>query len=1298
MALLKAVRYLVVLLVIYYSVEDHRYRKSLNLFFEELMGKKASDIHAIEKRQAPLSSIDYVLNVVINISDPALLEKILSELPLGINLINNTSVITSINITTVCSPNMSTYQCRCEANYAWSYNTCIALNACDAIIGNTCGCINSLPPDDQYCELNTSQTDPVDFDLILDLRVPVSSVPSNFIDIFRQRLTVLPLPLVTGSLNIIDITFTTECYPNSTGGLQCQCEKQFAWSCDKCNSYGACSNATSQTCECINGLPDGEYCEPITNVTQCLTPTPVTSTTPNTATPEMTTSNTTQATPTTPITTPNTTTPNTTLMATTTTSITTPNTTTPNTTLMATTTTSMITTANNTTHMATPSTPITTPNTTKPMATASTQEMTTPNTTAEVSSSFTMNLPFNDSYNDPKSSIYQDSIKAIITGTANYIPNIKEVKLKFRSGSTIGDYTIIASSVNETVIVPVNVGIFFELAKKYSMLYTSQELLRFDPPKVFFEGKVTIKCGPPPANLNLSSGVTAQWTLNGTEIPADDLHKLALQDVMATLTVLKAFSTDNGVYECTLKNNNIAFIQRGTFNVQPTPVIQMTPAVQRIRCANTVTLTCSVSPSPPYQVEFKGITPGPSITYTANTASCTEQTFTCQVTTSTQNFTKSITLSFVMGISLDYTCENYEFGVGNEGEQAVGSCPKDTVGIRTAVCLNNGTWKIQTDNCILQPLQELLQQSQNLNSNSLPAFLKILSNITTTFNEAVVTSPANINATVGILKNIANLSIPITETLMTDILLVVGVLTTDAAKRSWDSLNNNNAQNISGTSNSPPAKGVSSDLLQSLETITTSLTNESFNIETPSILLNKTILTDNFDANFAFLNSSVGVVIPDSNGGNRSIAVLSFASMDNVLPPRDINNSSVNVINGRVVLVYSNGSVNNVSFTFAVKNDTLGNPKCVFWNFSLFDNIGGWDNKGCVLVRNIDKTVTCNCTHLTSFSILMSPYSPKSLALDIITYVGVSISMASLVICLIIEAVIWKKIRRNNTSYLRHVSIVNIALSLLIADIWFIIGVAISDDDETNIPACNAATFFIHFFYLALFFWMLASGLLLLYRTVNVFDGGLSKTSMLAFGFTLGYGAPLVIVIITIAVTAPNKTYIQTGVCWLNWYQSKALLSFVIPALVIVGINLVIVLVVIFKMLRRRSVGDAVQSAERHVLVVIARTLAVLTPVFGLTWGLGVGTMTSPDDQGIQIAFAFFNSLQGFFILVFGTLLDKKVRSEITIKSQSSRTGTRSTSAGISSRLDFFRIWRRARDGYNVSYSASGGSDSTSNI
>ncbi|KAM4521800.1 adhesion G-protein coupled receptor F1-like [Odontesthes bonariensis] len=365
--------------------------------------------------------------------------------------------------------------------------------------------------------------------------------------------------------------------------------------------------------------------------------------------------------------------------------------------------------------------------------------------------------------------------------------------------------------------------------------------------------------------------------------------------------------------------------------------------------------------------------------------------------------------------------------------------------------------------------------------------------------------------------------------------------------------------------------------------------------------------------------------------------------MDNVLPAREEANSSSNSINGRVALIQSSGKINNISITFDTLNDTLGNPKCVFWNFSLLDGLGGWDNEGCSLVVFENETVSCNCNHLTSFSILMSPNSPKNPVLDIITYTGVGISMTSLVICFIIEAVIWRKLRRNTTSYLRHVSIVNIAVSLLIANIWFIIGAAISEADQANPPACSAAAFFIHFFYLSLFFWMLASALLLFYRTVSVFDG-LSKTAMLAIGFSLGYGAPLIIATITIAVTAPKEEYIRDiEVCWLNWDESRALLAFVVPALLIVLINFIILVVVVCKLLRRRVGASAAQAAEKHVLVVIARCLAVLTPLFGSTWALGVGIMIDQTNEGIRITFAFFNSLQGFFILVFGLLLDKTV-------------------------------------------------------
>uniref|UniRef100_A0A3B3C050 G-protein coupled receptors family 2 profile 2 domain-containing protein n=1 Tax=Oryzias melastigma TaxID=30732 RepID=A0A3B3C050_ORYME len=183
--------------------------------------------------------------------------------------------------------------------------------------------------------------------------------------------------------------------------------------------------------------------------------------------------------------------------------------------------------------------------------------------------------------------------------------------------------------------------------------------------------------------------------------------------------------------------------------------------------------------------------------------------------------------------------------------------------------------------------------------------------------------------------------------------------------------------------------------------------------------------------------------------------------------------------------------------------------------------------------------------------------------------------------------------------------------------------------NQNNLSACSVVTFFIHFFYLALFFWMLALGLLLINSTVNVLSVGPSKAGMLAIGFSLGYGASLVIAAVTVAVTAPPGEYIRdNNVCWLNWDKSKALLAFVIPALLIVLINLIILATVISKLVKSKAGKNTAQDGERHILVVIAKSLAVLTPFLGLTWGLGFGTVSDPKNVGIHAAFAFFNSLQ----------------------------------------------------------------------
>uniref|UniRef100_A0A667XU58 Adhesion G protein-coupled receptor F7 n=1 Tax=Myripristis murdjan TaxID=586833 RepID=A0A667XU58_9TELE len=517
-------------------------------------------------------------------------------------------------------------------------------------------------------------------------------------------------------------------------------------------------------------------------------------------------------------------------------------------------------------------------------------------------------------------------------------------------------------------------------------------------------------------------------------------------------------------------------------------------------------------------------------------------------------------------------CDNAEYGKGRENDESTIECEPGLEGSKTAVCEADGTWRLLSDTCIVSEIKDLLTEAETLEIATVPTFVGNLSAVAEAERTEITDSTATIVAIVDILDTIAVVTANGDVSADGDNLFITTV--------TFLSLNNvlpprNASFNASSTSaSSPSASSLSASSLNG-----TSLNGTS----------NETVVADN-------------------------------------------------AINAVVVLVKLNASIDNVTLTFNKLNSSLSvNPQCVFWNFSLLDNLGGWDDQGCRFVSDIDNIVTCNCNHLTSFSVLMSTSIPESvrLFLDVMTYVGVGISMGSLVIGLIIEGFVWKTMTRNSTSFMRHISIINIALSLLIANICFIIGAAIAKNAAENpgenhtvpVGPCSTATFFMHFFYLALFFWMLVSGLLLFYRTVMIFSH-MSKSVMLAIGFLLGYGCPLFIAVITVAVTAGGNGYIQEkDACWLNWKKTKALLAFVIPALTIVFINFIILIVVVFKMLRR-GVGDAAQADEKHALMVILRCLTILTPLFGLTWSLGVGTMVAPENVGIHVAFAFFNSLQ----------------------------------------------------------------------
>ncbi|XP_045048917.2 putative adhesion G protein-coupled receptor F2P [Desmodus rotundus] len=348
-------------------------------------------------------------------------------------------------------------------------------------------------------------------------------------------------------------------------------------------------------------------------------------------------------------------------------------------------------------------------------------------------------------------------------------------------------------------------------------------------------------------------------------------------------------------------------------------------------------------------------------------------------------------------------------------------------------------------------------------------------------------------------------------------------------------------------------------------------------------------------------------------------------------------------VNGLVLSVILPRELKRISLVFEkIRNSEGRGTLCVGWHS--FES--RWDQHACQMIQENSQQAVCKCRPskmFTSFSILMSPHTFESPILIYITYIGLGISICSLILCLSIEALVWSRVTKTEISYLRHLCIANIAATLLMADVWFIVASFLSGPTAHH-NGCVAATFFVHFFYLSVFFWMLAKALLILYGILIVFHT-LPKSVLVASLFAVGYGCPLVIAVITVAATEPGKGYLRPEACWLNWDRTKALLAFVVPAVVIVVVNLITVTLVIAKT-QRPAIGSSMFQ-EVRAIVRISKNIAILTPLLGLTWGFGIATVIDDTSLVFHILFSLLNAFQGFFILVFGTILDPKIREAL---------------------------------------------------
>uniref|UniRef100_A0A8C8YRB3 Adhesion G protein-coupled receptor F3 n=1 Tax=Prolemur simus TaxID=1328070 RepID=A0A8C8YRB3_PROSS len=604
-----------------------------------------------------------------------------------------------------------------------------------------------------------------------------------------------------------------------------------------------------------------------------------------------------------------------------------------------------------------------------------------------------------------------------------------------------------------------------------------------------------------------------------------------------------------------------------------------------------------------------------------------DTTYTCDL--QSQGLTPlSVSVSVTIIQDGDITCPEDSLGVAwsvtKAGHVAQAPCPVNKSGVVKRPCGPDGVWGPIHSSCTNERLlallarAKLLQAGQGKPNEEVPQILRELSG-----QAAVASSPSDLLTLLSTMKCLAKVAAKARiqlerrdlENLLTTTDKVLDMDTSSLwTQKPW----------------------VGSTFLLAVETLARSLCPQDhpFTFSLPNVQLQTRLL-----------GSVLHALAPlRHNGTKDSITSLVLQKLDHLLPSnyRQGLEDSLYTTPGLVLVIsiMADGQTFHQGEVIMDFGHTKGTPHCVFWDHNLFQGNRGWSREGCqAQAVSASLTTQCICQHLTAFSILMSPHTiPENPTLALLSQLGLGTSILALLVCLGVYRLVWRVVVRSKVAYFCHTALLNVVLCLLAADTCFLGATLLPPGSRS--PLCLTVTFLCHFFYLATFFWMLAQALVLAHQLLFVFQQ-LSKHRVLPLMVLLGYLCPLGFAGVTLGLYLPRGQYLREGECWLDG-KGGALYTFVGPVLAIVGVNRLVLAMAVLKLLRP-LLSEGPPAEKHQALLRVIKALLILTPIFGLTWGLGLATLLEEVSTVPHYIFTILNTFQGVFILLFGCLMDKKV-------------------------------------------------------
>ncbi|KFV60314.1 putative G-protein coupled receptor 128 [Gavia stellata] len=428
------------------------------------------------------------------------------------------------------------------------------------------------------------------------------------------------------------------------------------------------------------------------------------------------------------------------------------------------------------------------------------------------------------------------------------------------------------------------------------------------------------------------------------------------------------------------------------------------------------------------------------------------------------------------------------------------------------------------------------------------------------------------------------------------------------------------------------------------------------------------------------LSSEVQILLNITNNNNGRVGFVLYQN-DKLFPSRIYQSHgsfSKQIVSGNI----DGRTTSGVEIAFSPKYNTselqLRDHACVFWDYTVND----WSTAGCAKGR--DELLRCRCNHTTNFAVLMAFQIKYKYAkpLEYISYIGVGLSMAGLVITILFQ-IFTRKTRKFSVTWM----LVSLCFSMLIFNTIFISGIenqnarnhssdttayyqqhppydttsnTLLRSDMVDPPAdswCTAMAVLLHYFLLATFMWTALNSAhlyLLLLRAMKPLPEHFLVTASV-----IGWGIPAVVVAITLGATYREGKalhYRQEEFCWLaaldqkqNFSVQKPMLwSFLLPVALILLFNIIIFIKISVSVIWKKNKNLTRNKKDSFMKKVIG-TVAIVV-VLGITWTIGYLRLISQEEKSLVFSYLFciLNATQGLQICILYTFRSPVFKKKVS--------------------------------------------------